>query len=132
MNSIELAYQLRRLTVDSSSSGSSSVPAPPETISASMMSYDSASTTYDFELDCSHFNSFSPSPSYTSSFNSLSSGHGSTDQGLRSGLSRSRCAHNLSALCSTSSAGSTRSTRQVSYESGPNAPWGYFVDTPSR
>mmetsp|Transcript_29171 Transcript_29171/g.55318 ORF Transcript_29171/g.55318 Transcript_29171/m.55318 type:complete len:140 (-) Transcript_29171:769-1188(-) len=139
MNSIELNNQFRRLSVDSSSSGtsssssssSSSFPSQSEMLSASMMSH-STDTAHEFELDCSRFNSFSPSVSHASSFNSLSSAHESTEQRLMGGLSRSRCAHNLSALCSTSTAGSTRSTRQVSYESGPKAGWGYFVDTPSR
>lgn len=145
MNSIELAYQLRRLTIDSNNS-SSSVPPPPDTISASMASCDSADTAQIFELESSHFNSFSPPSSapqyqYESSFNdfmSFSSAQESTERGLslsnlRGGLSRSRCANNLSALCSiTSSVGSTRSTYQVSYESGDKACWGYYVDTPSR
>mmetsp|Transcript_26943 Transcript_26943/g.56165 ORF Transcript_26943/g.56165 Transcript_26943/m.56165 type:complete len:142 (+) Transcript_26943:98-523(+) len=141
MNSIELAYQLRRLTVDSNSSRAR-VPPPPETISASMTSYDSADTVQMFELDCSNFNDFSPSQYYTSSFNNDSTSsaqESTTERGLLSlnngGLSRSRYAqHNLSVLCSssTSSVGSARSTRQVSYESGAKVGWGYYVDTPSR
>mmetsp|Transcript_38360 Transcript_38360/g.62766 ORF Transcript_38360/g.62766 Transcript_38360/m.62766 type:complete len:131 (-) Transcript_38360:515-907(-) len=130
MNSLELAYQLRRMSIDSSSSGSCSVPPSPEMLSASMMS-DSSCSTQEFELDCSRFESISPTPSFASSFNSLSSAHHTTDQGMSSGLSRSRCAHNFSSLCSTSSAGSTSSTRQM-VESGPIAGWGYFVDTTSR
>mmetsp|Transcript_38534 Transcript_38534/g.71055 ORF Transcript_38534/g.71055 Transcript_38534/m.71055 type:complete len:130 (-) Transcript_38534:188-577(-) len=129
MNSIELNNQFRRLSVDSSSS--SSFPSQSEMLSASMMS-NPTDTSHKFGLDYSHFNSFSPSVSHASSFNSLSFAHESTEQRLMGGLSRSRCTHNLSALCSTSTAGSTRSTRQVSYESGPNIGWGYFVDTPSK
>mmetsp|Transcript_32806 Transcript_32806/g.68997 ORF Transcript_32806/g.68997 Transcript_32806/m.68997 type:complete len:124 (+) Transcript_32806:96-467(+) len=123
MNSLELAYQLRRMSIDSSSN--SSVPTPPEMLSAASMSY---SSTGEFELDCSQFDSMTPA----SSFNSMEQGLSSNGWGSH-GLSRSRCAHNLSTFGSASSADSLSLTRQTpSYESGPNEGWGYYVDTPSR
>eukprot|EP00584_Thalassiosira_punctigera_P002703 CAMPEP_0172526318 /NCGR_PEP_ID=MMETSP1067-20121228/1260_1 /TAXON_ID=265564 ORGANISM="Thalassiosira punctigera, Strain Tpunct2005C2" /NCGR_SAMPLE_ID=MMETSP1067 /ASSEMBLY_ACC=CAM_ASM_000444 /LENGTH=135 /DNA_ID=CAMNT_0013309801 /DNA_START=76 /DNA_END=483 /DNA_ORIENTATION=+ len=135
MNSVELAYQLRRMSIDSSSSSSSSsVPPPPEMLSATTMSYSSADTAQEFELDCSRFDGLSPAASCASSFDSLSSPHHAAEWGAGGGgLSRSRCAHNLSSLCSAFPSGGARSARQTSsHESGPNASWGYFVDTPSR
>mmetsp|Transcript_7832 Transcript_7832/g.16951 ORF Transcript_7832/g.16951 Transcript_7832/m.16951 type:complete len:136 (-) Transcript_7832:410-817(-) len=135
MNSVELAYQLRRMSIDSSSSSSSSsVPPPPEMLSAATMSYSSADTAQEFELDCSRFDGLSPTVSCASSFDSLSSSRRAAEWGTGGGgLSRSRCANNLSSLCSAFPSGGARLARQTSsYESGPNASWGYFVDTPSR
>ena len=119
-SSLELAYQMRRLSTDSTSTlGSSS----------SIGTFDSSA----FEQQV-----MTPSPSYTS-YNSLSSNQTPSQQATAKGLSRSRCIHsNLSALGSSSSAdsfGSLSSARQIpSYASSPNAGegWGYFVDTPSR
>mmetsp|Transcript_27196 Transcript_27196/g.57391 ORF Transcript_27196/g.57391 Transcript_27196/m.57391 type:complete len:136 (-) Transcript_27196:583-990(-) len=134
VNSLELAYRLRMITVDSSSS-SSSVPPPPDMMST--MSYSSMSSNTQFELDCSRFNSISPSPSFASSVSSFSSSaqYEKRQGGMSGGLSRSRCAHNLSALCSSSSSteySTLSSTRQMYESSGPNEGWGYFVDTPKR
>lgn len=132
MNSVELAYQLRKLSTASLSSCDSSVPSS-EMMSASMMSDDFDGPAHQFELDCSGFNGFSPTSSCATSFNSLLSAHHAMDQGFKGGLSKSRCAHNLSALCDSSSISSMPLTRQTqSYESAPHAGWGYYVDTPSR
>ena len=128
MNSLELAYQMRRISINSSSSAFS----PPEMLPTSMMSF-SIDTAQEFEFDSSQFDSISSTPSYVSSFYSLSPVDHATGQGLNSGLSRSRCAQDLSMLSSSPSAGNTCSTRQIpSLESGPKAGWGYFVDTPPR
>ena len=125
-SSLELAYQLRRLSIDSCSS--SVLPPPPKTLpsaSTATTSY-SAASSQEFELDCSGFDGMlSPTHSYASSYNSLSSAQG--------GLSRSRCIHNLSSLGSASYVESNRLTRQIStHASGPTEGWGYFVDTPAR
>ena len=120
MNSLELAYQLTRMSIDYSSS----VPTPPEMLSDASMSYSSAG---EFELDCYQFDSMTPA----SSFNSMEQESSRNGWGSN-GLSRSRCAHNLSTLGSSSSADSL-SLRQIpSHESRPNGGWGYYVDTPSR
>mmetsp|Transcript_11976 Transcript_11976/g.20793 ORF Transcript_11976/g.20793 Transcript_11976/m.20793 type:complete len:128 (-) Transcript_11976:519-902(-) len=126
VNSLELAYQLRRISIESGSS----VPPPPDMISI-MSCSTTSSSSQEFELDCSRFDSISPSPSFASSVGSFPSANYEKQQGMIGGLSRSRCAHNLSALCSSSSAGSTSSSRQM-FESGPNEGWGYYVDTPRR
>jgi len=110
MNSLELAYQLSRISVDHNRSDSNSV------------------ITQEFELDFGyHFDNhiLAPSPSFASSVNSSLSAQSGN------GLSRSRCAHNLSALCGSTSDMARRCQNASSYESGPKA-WGYFVDTPSR
>ena len=138
MNSIELAYKLGRISMDSSSS---SVPPPP----ASLSSSSSMSSSLPYELDCTRFEGMSPSPSLvSSSYGSLSSqeepqgykSQSSSPRGMTKGwgitLSRSQCVHNLSSLGSACSESST-STRQISpYGSGPNEGWGYFVDTRSK
>ena len=119
MNSVELAHQLRRISIDSSSS----VPQPPEMLSACTTALNSQ----DFELDCSQFDNMSQS----SSFNSLSSQ--SSRSSITGGLSRSRCvASNLSALGSSSAAdysGRTTERRQLSTSSSTIDGWGYFADT---
>jgi hypothetical protein len=132
-NSFDFNYQMRRLSVGSSGS----IPPPPASLSASVMSFSSAES-HEFEHDCSRFAAMTPA----SSFNFLSASHYATErrmvnQGWGSGgLSRSRCVNNLSSLgdsFSSASDNSDGSSRQIpSYEAGPNAGWGYFVDTPSR
>mmetsp|Transcript_12032 Transcript_12032/g.21413 ORF Transcript_12032/g.21413 Transcript_12032/m.21413 type:complete len:139 (-) Transcript_12032:260-676(-) len=138
MNSIELAYKLGRISMDSSSS---SVPPPP----ASLSSSSSMSSSLPYELDCTGFEGMSPSPSSaSSSYGSLSSqeepqgyeSQSSLSRGMSKGwgstLSRSRCVHNLASLGSTCSESST-STRQVPpYGTGLNEGWGHFVDSRSR
>ena len=126
MNS-ELAYQMRRLSINSSSS----IPPPPEMLPA-LYSDASAGDLQGLELDCSGFDSLAPSPSFTSSYGSLSSASDSyaTSQIVGNGLSRSRCMHDLSAL--GGSAFSDGTPRVPSHASSPTAPWGYYVDTRSR
>lgn len=117
MNSLELAYQMRRLSVDS---GSSSLAPPPALASSA----DMGSFPADFELDCSGFDNLTPATSYAS----MSSG--SLSSASHNGLSRSRCVHNLSSL----GCDAAEDYRPVaSYASRSNEPaWGYYVDTPSR
>ena len=121
MNSVELAHQLRRISIDSNAS---SVPQPPEMLSACTTALNSQ----DFELDCSQFDSMAQS----SSFNSLSS-QSSRSSITGGGLYRSRCvANNLSALGSSSAAdysGRTTERRQLSTPSSTIDGWGYFADT---
>ena len=120
MNSVELAHQFRRISIDSNAS---SVPQPPEMLSACTTALNSQ----DFELDSSVFDNMSQS----SSFNSLSSQ--SSRSSIAGGLSRSRCvANNLSALGSASAAdysGRTTERRQLSTSSYTTDGWGYFADT---
>ena len=126
MNSLELAYHLSTMSVNSN--GGMNVPPPPESLSCG--SSCSSDFTQEFELDCSRFEAtMALNPSVASSMNSLSSSYRSTEHMPMGGLLRSRCSHNLSDLCDASS-----STRQgpSSYASGPNAGWGYYVDTPAR
>jgi hypothetical protein len=132
-NSFDFDYQMRGLSIGSSGS----IPPPPAILSASVMSFSSAES-HEFEHDCSRFAAMTPA----SSFNFLSASHYATErrmvnQGWGSGgLSRSRCVNNLSSLgdsFSSASDNSDGSSRQIpSYEAGPNAGWGYFVDTPSK
>ena len=138
MNSIELAYKLGRISMDSSSG---SVPPPP----ASLSSSSSMSSSLPYELDCTGFEDMSPSPSSAlSSYGSLSSqeepqgyeSQSSLSRGMSKGwgstLSRSRCVHNLASLGSACSESST-STRQIPpYGTGTNEGYGYFVDSRSR
>lgn len=129
-SSLELAYQLRRLSMESCSSGYSTASDVPPPASLSSASYSTASASpQEFDFDCSGFaGGISPTPSYASSgFSSLSSANtqGSSNGG---GLSRSRVCQNLSALGGAAYEDSTRLT----HASGPNEGWGYFVDTPSR
>eukprot|EP00584_Thalassiosira_punctigera_P027457 CAMPEP_0172579632 /NCGR_PEP_ID=MMETSP1067-20121228/139348_1 /TAXON_ID=265564 ORGANISM="Thalassiosira punctigera, Strain Tpunct2005C2" /NCGR_SAMPLE_ID=MMETSP1067 /ASSEMBLY_ACC=CAM_ASM_000444 /LENGTH=110 /DNA_ID=CAMNT_0013372357 /DNA_START=754 /DNA_END=1086 /DNA_ORIENTATION=+ len=110
------------------------------------MSYSSAGTAQEFELDCSRFDGLSPAALCASSFDLLSSAgptrrsnpprraaspacaDRAAERGMGGGgLSRTRCARDLSSLCGACSASQTSS-----YESEPNASWGYFVGTPSR
>ena len=128
MNS-DLAYQFRRISIDSVASNSSSVPPPPEMLSACNSSFDSQG--HGFELDCSRFDIMAPSPSIASSYNSQmsqASYSSSLSSQSNTGFSRSRCVHNLSSLGGSSSAdhSGVRSTMQTS--SSPNDGWGYFVD----
>lgn len=116
MNSI--AYQMRRMSIESSA-------LPPASLSASMVS---AADSQDFELDfdCSGFDAMSPAPSYGSFSSQSSAGWGN------GGLSRSRCVNNLSSLGSASSADVGVGSARQMHAPGPNAGWGYFVDTPAR
>jgi hypothetical protein len=132
-NSSAFDHQMRMLSIGSSGS----IPPPPASLSASMMSFSSAESQ-EFEHDCCRFAAITP----TSSLNLLSSIHHATARRMGNqewgsgGLSRSRCVNNLSSLgdsFSSASDNSVGSSRQIpSYEAGPNAGWGYFVDTPSR
>ena len=138
MNSIELAYKLGRISMDSSSSDSSSFSSPQEMLSAS-----ASMMSDEFDFDCSSFDIFAPSPSLASSFGSLASAQQHTtrqaminqDWGSDSAMARSRCVNNLSTLGSASSSsdslGSTYQTPSSCASTGPNA-WGYYVDTPAR
>ena len=77
--------------------------------------------------------SFSPPASLTSSYASSSSNESassSISKSQISGLSRSRCVGNLSALGGAASETSTK--RRKVAKSGPNQGWGYFVDTPDQ
>ena len=108
MNSLELAYQMRRMALDNSCSD---LPPPPHT------------------LDCSGFDKFNSMSSFNSYESQLSQSQGSAASFRGKSLSRSRCVTNLSAMGSVSSEGSGLTRSSVpKYEAGPNA-WGYFVDS---
>jgi hypothetical protein len=104
---------------------SSSVPTPPEMITASLMNVSFDDSSFDAS-------SFAAQSSLSSSYDSYSSQESASSCISKSkvgGLSRSRCMSNLSALGGQSS--ETSIPRQASYKSGPNHQgWGYFVDTP--
>ncbi len=102
----------------------SSVPTPPEMITASLMNLSFDDSSFDAS-------SFAAQSSLSSSYDSYSSQESASSCISKSkvgGLSRSRCMSNLSALGGQSS--ETSIPRQASYKSYPNQPWGYFVDTP--
>ena len=127
MSSLEIAYQLRRLTMDSSSS---SVPPPPESLCSSSISSPS-----HCELDlCSRFNDMSqlppltPSPSCYSMSSQESQGQSESTgsiKGWGSTISRSRCFNNLSSLgCAAPESSLSREISTC------NEGWGYFADVP--
>ncbi|KAL3762030.1 hypothetical protein ACHAWU_002126 [Discostella pseudostelligera] len=129
MHSFEFVYQMKRLSIDSNDS----MPSPPEMLSLSMMS-SSTADSQEYELDCSRFASMMQTPSFqSSSTHQRTIEHRMSNESWgSSGLSRSRCVHNLSALGSATAADVSCSSRKIpSYESSPNVGWGYFVDTPS-
>eukprot|EP00985_Skeletonema_marinoi_P003869 scaffold1682_cov154-Skeletonema_marinoi.AAC.8 len=98
----------------------------PEIISILMRQSNQDTTTFDAF-------SFSPPASLTSSYASSSSNESassSISKSQISGLSRSRCVGNLSALGGAASETSTK--RRKVAKSGPNQGWGYFVDTPDK
>ena len=102
----------------------SSVPTPPEMITASLMNVSFDDSSFDAS-------SFAGQSSLSSSYDSYSSQESASSCISKSkvgGLSRSRCMSNLSALGGQSS--ETSISRQASYMSSPNQGWGYFVDTP--
>lgn len=114
MNSSELAYQMRRISLDSNCE---SLPTPPHS------------------LDCSGFDKFNSMSSFhsyesTACQSQLSSCSLSSNE--YKGLSRSRCVANLSAMGSVSSEDTalSRSSTPQHVSSAPNArSWGYFVDS---
>ena len=143
-------YQTMRRATPSAGSISSSSTAtqyresePPESL------------TDNHSFDCSSFDfaamttMLSPSPSLTSSFNSLSSQESSSSpqspcsppnrplgsiKGWGSTLSRSRCVNNLSSFGGGSDSAdvgvcSRRTTPAYNNKSSANDGWGYYVDT---
>ena len=140
MNTLDFTYQTTMI-------GSSSSPLPPPSTSlASSYCDESSSADIPYELECSKFDTMTPSYPSLASFNSLSSDisqdypsrrpqvESGMIKGFGSTLSRSRCVHNLSSLGSVSSfERNTRCTSSIpKYGSGPNEGYGYFVDTPSK
>lgn len=121
MNSLELAYKMKYLSMDSCCG----LPPPP--LSTSSPSY---------ELDCSRFDMLpSSATSSVSSLSSMNQAPTSNGRGMIKGwgsaISRSRCVDNLSSLGRSSSSDSSLS-RPRHYEAnavGPAGSWGYFVDS---
>ena len=148
-------YQTMRRTTPSagsiSSSSSSSTATqyresePPESLTDDHHSFDCSS----FDFAAMTTTMLSPSPSLTSSFNSLSSQESKSSpqspcsppnrplgsiKGWGSTLSRSRCVNNLSSFGGGSDSAdvgvcSRRTIPAYNNKSGANDGWGYFVDT---
>ena len=119
MNTLSnVEYQMMKLSIGSSSS-----------LASSMTCLASTCISEDYELDCSRFDAVASG--------GLSTSHQATEQRMAyrgsGGLSRSQCVNNLPSMGNSFPSSCSRSSRQTSFAfSGPNAGWGYFVDTPSR
>ncbi|KAL7460364.1 hypothetical protein ACHAXS_000820 [Conticribra weissflogii] len=132
MNSLELAYQMKSLAMDSRQS----VPRQPETLSGNMP----ASSALNFQMDSSRFDMMSSSAlssfespcNQSQLYSSMVKGKGMS-HGWGSTLSRSRCVSNLSCLGSVSSEGSGELPHsRLYYTSLDNGDsWGYYVDSVS-
>ena len=91
----------------------------------------------EFELDCSRFDHAPALPSFASSaYSSVSSSQSSynslSSAGRASGLTRSRCVQNLSALGGSAYSESLSRRAPTAASAGPNAGWGYFADAVER
>lgn len=126
-SSEQIAYQMRRMSLASDcSSSTSSVPPPPEmlALSAKIMSEAAAG----FDLDCSQF-TMTPSASRTS-LDSSYSGASAFSQGS---LTRSHCVTSNLSTFGSSPPSSTHLKRHMPQQvSTPNHGWGYFVDSVDR
>ena len=126
MNSLELAYIMRRVSIDSRCG----VPHPPETLSLSSILSTSTAES-DFDL-CMFDESSSPSTLYSeSSQQQASQNRRNTVKGWGSAVSRGRRMSNLTSLGGGSSLDSTRSCSSSNDRTASNneGSWGYFVDT---
>lgn len=126
-SSEQIAYQMRRMSLASDcSSSTSSVPPPPEmlALSAKIMSEAAAG----FDLDCSQF-TMTPSASRTS----LDSSYSGASAFSHGSLTRSHCVTSNLSTFGSSPPSSTHLKRHMPQQvSTPNHGWGYFVDSVDR